>query len=104
MSHEVDIQASTGLEVAGDPRSIAQRAFRTNVIDMAPIPSSTAEALPAPSFADSEDYAELKDVELGQVPVPDRFERIGIWSMIVVAILMIVGIVVLAVFWNKGKE
>ena len=55
----------------------------------------------APSFTSSQEYADLKDVELGQVPGPGRLERIGCWAMIVVAVLMVVGIVMLAVFWNR---
>ena len=55
----------------------------------------------APSFTSSQEYADLKDVELGQVPGPGRLERMGCWAMIIVAVLMVVGIVMLAVFWNR---
>lgn len=57
--------------------------------------------LPAPSFTSSKEYADLKDVELGQVPGQGRLEKMGFWAMIVVAILVVVGIVMLAGFWNK---
>ena len=68
---------------------------------MESISLTTSPALPVPSFTSSEEYADLKDVELGQIPGPGRLEKIGIWAVIVVAILLVIGIVMLAVFWNK---
>ena len=68
---------------------------------MEPISGTTPGSLQATSLTSSEEYTELKDVELGEVPGPDRLERMGVWAMVVVAILVVVGIVMLAVFWNK---